>query len=412
MDWINAFYLVVIFLALYATVFQLLLFFRYRKKVGEKPKPPKKLPTVSLIIPAYNEQATIARTIKNVLSLNYPKEKLEIIVVDDGSTDKTYEKAKQFAKLGIKVFTKPNGGKASALNFGLKHAKGEIVGVVDCDTTLEKDALLRAVAYFDSPKVASVTSRILQRKKKALRERWLDIELKLTAYLRKLSEYLNIITATPGPLSLYRRKVLLKVGGFDEKSILEDNEIAWRLIYHGYRIKMAYDSKTYTNLEYKLKRWWKQRTRWSIGGLQIVQKYLPLLFKHHPIGTYLLPSWIIGYALTSLGILIWFYLFVYSFALNVEYWIRTLALGGFPFIISPVNIKIDLFLFYGLLLFFISLSFLISAIAGYRKKPSWLDILTFIFIYLPLYSFLQLYSVFKFFKLRKRLRLKPIWLTK
>jgi len=210
MDWVNLLYLVIIFLALYSTIFQLLLFFKYKEKTKEKPKKPKKLPKVSLIIPAYNEQATIVRTIKNVLSLNYPKNKLEIIVVDDGSVDNTYKKAKMFEKYGVKVYKKPNTGKADTLNFGIRKAKGEIVGVVDCDTTLDKDALINSVKYFTEG-VGAVTSRILQRNKKHMMQKFLDIELKIIAYLRKLSEYLNIITATPGPLSLYKRKILTKI---------------------------------------------------------------------------------------------------------------------------------------------------------------------------------------------------------
>ena len=245
-----------------------------------------------------------------------------------------------------------------------------------------------------------------------MREQWLDIELKLIAYLRKVSEYLNIITATPGPLSLYRRKVLLKIGGFDEKCVLEDNEIAWRLIYYGYKIRMAYDAKVYTNLEYKLKRWWKQRLRWAIGGIQIISKYIKILFKKHPLGTYILPTWIIGYVSVSVGLIVFFYLFFYSFSLNVQYWYEALKMGGNPFIFSHPSIKMDMLLFYGLLLFFMSFSLLIYVIERYKKRPSIFAIITFVFIYLPIYSFVMFYSVFKYLQLRKQLKVKPVWLTK
>jgi cellulose synthase/poly-beta-1,6-N-acetylglucosamine synthase-like glycosyltransferase len=409
MDLLSIIYLIIIFVVLYYTSFQLNLFLKFKGKVREKAKIGK-LPKVSLIVPAYNEEKTIVRTIKNLLRLNYPKNRLEIIVVDDGSKDKTYEKAKKFEKFGVKVFTKPNGGKANALNFGLKHAKNELVGVVDCDTILEKDALIKCVNYFNNPKVACVTSRILQRRKKRILERWQDIELKIIAYTRKLAQFLNLITATPGPLSLYRKNVLIKLKGFDEKCVLEDNEIAWRLIFNGYEIKMAYDAKAYTNMPSKLKEFWRQRVRWGIGGLQIIKKYFSTFLRNHPIGTYILPSSIIGYIFSTIGIGLFFYLLLSSLIEKILYFVKTIWYGGNPFIFS-LSIQPDLFLFYGLILFSLSFFFVIYILRGY-KKTNIIDLITFIFVYLAFFPIIASYSIYKFLRLYKQLKIRPIWLTK
>jgi cellulose synthase/poly-beta-1,6-N-acetylglucosamine synthase-like glycosyltransferase len=412
MDLVLMMYLVIIFVVLYFTSFQLLIFIKFRRKIEEKPKEIKELPKVSLIVPAYNEEKNIERLLRNILKLSYPREKLEVIVVDDGSKDKTFEKAKKFEKFGVKVVKKKHEGKAAALNFGLKLAKGEIIGCVDCDTILEKDALTKCIKYFNDTKVASVTSRILQRRKRKMLERWQDIELKIIAFTRKLTEPLNIITATPGPLSLYRKDVLIKVGGFDEKCVLEDNEIAWRLLFYGYKIRMSYDVKVYTRMPSTLKGFWKQRTRWGIGGLQIIRKYFFTFLRHHPVGTFLLPSWIIGYTFSSVGLLLFFYLLFYSLYINVSYYILTLLHGGNPFIFS-FNFQVNLLLIYGIILFFLSTSYLLYVLQSYREtKLRIFDILTFIFLFLPLYPLITFYSIFKFLWLRKQLKTRVVWLTK
>jgi cellulose synthase/poly-beta-1,6-N-acetylglucosamine synthase-like glycosyltransferase len=377
-----------------------------REKIGKE-----NLPKVSLIIPAYNEEKTIEKTIKNVLNLNYPRRKLEIIVVDDGSKDKTYEKAKKFEKFGVKVFKKQNTGKAATLNFGIKRAKGEIVGVVDCDTILEKDALIKSVQYFKEKGVACVTSRILQRRKKKILERWQDIELKLIAYSRKLSEYLNLITATPGPLSLYRKDVLIKLKGFDEKCCLEDNEIAWRLIFNGYKVKMSYEAKAYTNMPSKISEWWKQRVRWGVGGLQIIRKYLFTFGKNHPVGTYILPSSILGYAFSTIGLILFFYIFFSSTFSNLLSFVKTLSYGGNPFIFL-IEFNPDLLLFYGVMLFFMSFLLTIYAIYDYKQRPSLFLVFAFLFIYSINYPLINFYSIYKFLRLRKQIKIKPVWLTK
>lgn len=410
MSFVDVFYFLFIFVSLYVTVFNLNLLFKYRKGV-KKSKGKGKLPKVSIVVPAYNEEKTIIKTLQSILALNYPKKLLEIIVVDDGSTDGTYLRAKEFTKYGVKVFTKPNTGKSATLNFGIRRASGELIAVVDCDTILDKDALLKCVRYFDDPKVASVTARILQRRKRTIFERWQDIELKIIAYSRKLMEYINLITVTPGPLSIYRKEVLERVGGFDEKCILEDNEIAWRLLYNGYRIRMAYDAIAFTNMPESLKMWWKQRVRWCVGGLQIARKYISALFRRHPIGTYVLPLWILGYIFSGLGLGLYFFLLTKALSAKILFFAKTIAHGGKPFVIE-LSLEPNIFLFYGFILFTMSLFFMLNTILKYRDKPKFFDSLTFLFVYLALYPVVTTYSTYKFFRMYNKLKLRSIWFTK
>jgi len=223
------------FITLYLILLFMILFIKNRKRMFDE-VPVSRLPSVSIIIPAYNEEGHIAETIRSVKRLSYPRERFEILVIDDGSTDGTAKKAK---KEGVRVITKERGGKASALNLGIEKAKGQIIGCIDADSYPEEDALLRMVAYFDDPRVAAVTSSILVRGPKNLLQRLQEMEYILIAWGRKLLDYLHSVYVTPGPLSLYRRDVLRKIGGFDERVLTEDIEIAWRLQRRGYKIRMA-----------------------------------------------------------------------------------------------------------------------------------------------------------------------------
>ena len=207
--------------------------------------------------------------------MDYPKKK-EIIVVDDGSTDNTFKVASRFK--GVRVLRKKQGGKASALNFGIARASGQIVVCVDSDSRPERRALMKTVPFFEEG-VAAVTTYVLVNKAKSIMERVQRIEYAMIAWSRKLFEFIESIYVTPGPMSLYRRDVLQKVGGFDEKNLTEDIEIAWRLIKNNYKIRMSLDAKVYSNVPKTFGKWWHQRLRWNIGGMQTTLKYFRLFTK-------------------------------------------------------------------------------------------------------------------------------------
>ena len=141
---INFIYLGIAITATYISAFHLLLWNENKNSIWKKTQI-KSFPGVSIIIPAYNEGSTIGKTLKNLLELSYPKNKMELIVVDDGSTDETYQNAVKFKNKNVKIFRKANGGKASALNFGIKKSKNDFVVVIDADSELDKSALRNAV---------------------------------------------------------------------------------------------------------------------------------------------------------------------------------------------------------------------------------------------------------------------------
>lgn len=379
------------FISVYLMFLFLLIFFSHKKKLYKKPSL-KKVPSISIIIPAYNEENCIEKTIKNIKKLIYPK-KLEIIVVDDGSTDNTYKVVKKIK--GIKVLSKKHEGKAKALNFGLKYAKGEIVACVDSDSYPEKYALLKTIPLFEKD-VAAVTTSIFVKNARNLIQRLQRIEYLFIAWSRKILEHLNSIYVTPGPMSLYRKKILLKVGGFDEKNLTEDIEIAWRLLKHKYKIKMSLNAKVYTNVPKTLKKWWHQRIRWNIGGLQTNSKYFNLFLNKNfgNVGMFLLPFFSISYILSILGLFLIFYIIF-----NWSYFL----IGSYSFGFNPMGtfyILPDVFLFLGIFVFVLSLFYIK---AGYKTMKRFihfprriLDVLIYVSFYFAIFPINLIHSFLKF----------------
>ena len=377
----------------YFTVLFLLLFFHHEERIFSRPKM-KKFPSVSIVIPAFNEEKTIENVIDNIKKLSYPRKK-EIIVVDDGSSDRTYEIIKKIK--GIRTFRKKNGGRASAVNYGLKKARGEIFVRIDADSFPEKNALMKAIPHFEEG-VASVATTVLIKNPKGLLDRLQEIEYVMIAWSRKILEYLDAIYVTPGPMSFYKRDVLLKVGGFDEKNLTEDIEIAWKLTKNNYKIKMALDTKVYTKAPNDMKRWWDQRLRWNIGGMQTYFKYLNLLFnrKFRNIGMLLLPLFSISYVLNIVGIMFT----IYIIQKGLEYLIGAYVFGFNPFIISFTIIP-DMFIFLSVFSFLMVLAFLkinfgtMDKISVIPKKLS--NFLIYVFIYILIFPINLLQSTLKYF---------------
>jgi cellulose synthase/poly-beta-1,6-N-acetylglucosamine synthase-like glycosyltransferase len=382
----------------YFTVLFLLLFFQHEERIFSRPKM-KKFPSVSIVVPVFNEEDIIEKVIDNIKKLSYPRKK-EIIVVDDGSTDGTCDILKKIR--GIKVFRKENGGRASAVNYGLKKARGEIFVRIDADSFPEKDALMKAIPHFEKD-VASVATTVLIRDPKGLLDKMQEIEYVMIAWSRKILEYLDAIYVTPGPMSFYRRDVLLKVGGFDEKNLTEDIEIAWKLTKNKYRIKMALDTKVYTKAPNDMRRWWDQRLRWNIGGMQTYFKYLHLMFskKFKNVGMLLLPLFSISYVLNLVGIMFT----IYIIQRGLQYLIGAYVFGFNPFVLSFTIIP-DMFIFLTLFSVLMVLAFLkinfgtMDKISMIPKKLS--NFLLYIFIYILIFPINLLHSTLKYFTGRYR----------
>jgi len=254
--------LFIIFIGLLFTYFNLLIFYSSEEK---RKRELKDFPKVSIIVPAYNEEKNIEDTIKSLLSLDYPKDKLEIIVVDDGSTDRTYEVAKKYESDVIKVYRKENGGKASALNYGIKRASGEFIVTLDADSVVPKDALRKMLEYFDGEDVMIVVPAIQITEVKGFWKHLQSIEYSYNNLLRLIFDRLNSLYVAPGPFSVFRKEFFERVGYFDEKNITEDMEIAMRCQSYGYKIRYCPDVLIKTKAPDSFKSLLKQRLRWYLG---------------------------------------------------------------------------------------------------------------------------------------------------
>jgi cellulose synthase/poly-beta-1,6-N-acetylglucosamine synthase-like glycosyltransferase len=278
---------------IYTSFVYIFLYLSNRKKLFVNPLP-KKLPTVSIIVPAYNEEKTIAATLKSLLKLNYPKNLLEIIAVNDGSTDNTGKIMEKFRSYGVKLLNKRNGGKASALNIGIKYSKGEIIVCMDADSIVERNALKKTLGYFNDPKVAAVSSSVKVFKPKNQIQKLQFLEYLYNILFRKTLAFLNGIFVVPGPFGLYRKSVLKEIGGFQEGNLTEDMEITMRMQAKGYRIENSTNAYTYTIAPFNIKKLFNQRVRWYRGFIINSKQYKKFYFNssYGDLGLFVLPTYI------------------------------------------------------------------------------------------------------------------------
>ncbi|MES2226049.1 MAG: glycosyltransferase [Patescibacteria group bacterium] len=262
-----------IFIGLYFEVFTLLMFLSAPARERRARGLSDRTPTVAMIVPAWNEAATIKENIESLLKLDYPADKLSVVVVNDGSTDGTKEildaHFQNYPR--VTVVHQENGGKHSALNTGIEMAKdAELVGCLDADSFVERDALKEIISCFDDPRVAAATVAMSVYEPKKPLEVMQNVEYILGIALRHILSSVNGIYVTPGPFSLYRRDIVLKVGGFRFGHQTEDMEMALRLQRAGYWIENAPRARVYTKVPTTVRGLIKQRTRWTSGFLRNV----------------------------------------------------------------------------------------------------------------------------------------------
>ena len=278
--------------------------------------------SVSIIIPAYNEEHTIKETLDSLLKLDYPKDKLEIIVVNDGSVDKTKEVVEGYSKFGIKLINQKNKGKAVSLNVALSKIKNEVFGILDADSVVESDSLVNMIHLFKDRSVGAVISLTKVKRPKTIFEKVQHLEYIFSAFSRKLMSNVNTLFITPGVLTLFRTDVVKKLGGFDEDNLTEDLEIAMKLRYNGYNILIETNSITYTSVPNNFKRLWNQRIRWFRGYLYNTKKYKDMFFskKHGFFGLFQVPLNFLTVFLVILTFILAFYELlrqVYYFTLKI-----------------------------------------------------------------------------------------------
>jgi cellulose synthase/poly-beta-1,6-N-acetylglucosamine synthase-like glycosyltransferase len=269
---------------MYFEVLLLISFFENKKKIkNEETLDVVNYPTVAIAVPCWNEEKTLAATLDSLLELDYPMDKLSIIVVDDGSKDKTYAIAKDYAlqyPSVIKAFTKENGGKHTAVNYALEHSQSDLFGCLDADSFVDKKALRTIVSYFEHHNEAmAVTPCIHIRSPKTMIQRLQAIEYLMGVFLRKSFGQLDAIQVTPGPFSIFRREVFTTIGNYRKAHNTEDYEITLRMHKSHLKIMNSHKALVYTVGPATVRGYFYQRLRWARGFLENSLDYKELFFK-------------------------------------------------------------------------------------------------------------------------------------
>jgi len=286
-----------LYLSLFFEVFVLLVFLERRHEISLTKKkvalPKNQLPFATVMIPVFNEEKTVVKTISSLLNLAYPKDKLEILVIDDGSTDNTQRVLAQYKNHPqIRLLSKKNGGKFTALNYGLQYAKGDIIGCLDADSYVEQDALLHIAAGFEDKETMAVIPAIKIGNAETILQHTQAVEYTLSIFIRKVFSWLGSVFVTPGPFSFFRKEVYELVGPYRHAHNTEDLEICLRMQEKHLKIVNAHDAVVYTISPRTLKTLYKQRVRWIYGFLRNMKDYYRSFFfrsQHGNLGFFILP---------------------------------------------------------------------------------------------------------------------------
>lgn len=288
-----------LFVSLYFEVFMLVSFLEhlFARRAPKAPTVGEMYePSVAIVVPCFNEATGIRATIESLLALKYPKEKLDIIVVDDGSTDATYSIARTFESRGVRVFSKENGGKHTAMNFALARTDAELIGCLDADSIVKPDALLHVVAAFCDTRVAAVTPAIHVKEPTTLLQHLQEVEYRLALFNRFVLASLGSAFITPGPFSFFRAAVVRSLGGWHYAHSTEDMEMAMRIQDAGYAIANVPHAHVYTTTPRTLRRLYRQRVRWTYGFIQNLRDYRHMLgnIEFGNLGIFILPITLIS----------------------------------------------------------------------------------------------------------------------
>ncbi len=275
----------------------ILAYLQKRKEKKETYHLPASAPGVSIIVPAFNEEVNAVRTVQSLLKQSY--EKFQIIFVDDGSKDNTFEVVKNAFLQNplVEVLKKPNGGKASALNFGIKASQYEYLVCIDADTQLKTDALSELMKKFftteKNQNVGAVAGNVKVGNEINMISKWQSIEyITSQNFDRRAFDLLNCITVVPGAIGAFRKSAIEESGGFTTDTLAEDCDLTMRILKKGYQIKNSATAIAYTEVPETLKQFLKQRFRWSFGVMQSFWKHRGAMFvsRYHNFGWVALPN--------------------------------------------------------------------------------------------------------------------------
>lgn len=322
-----------LFMTLYFQIFLLISFFEKKDEVDitKVSLNEDEYLSVTIIVPCFNEETTVQRTIYSLLNLKYPKDKLTIMIIDDGSTDTTWNVVQEFkddSRITLKQ-KKNEGSKFAALNYALGYIDTELVGVLDADSWVSSDALENYMYYFRDPEVmATIPSMVIADPDSFLRKAQ-KAEYDIGLFARKAFDNINAIYITPGPFSVFRKYVFDTLGPYKEAHHTEDAEIALRMQKHHYKIAYSPESIVYTVGPKTLFPLIKQRVRWVYGFIKNVIDYRGIFFKkeYSDLGMIVLPMGVFRVFIT----VVLFPLSMWLMILPIAKYIQKVNTVGFDF---------------------------------------------------------------------------------
>lgn len=247
-------------------------------------------PTVSILIPAHNEDIVIKKTVLSMLEMDYPKDRYEVVVINDNSTDNTesivISLIEKYKTSNLRIVNVPKGsigsGKSNTLNYGLKTSNSEYIAVYDADNTPNKFALRYLMhEMLSNNNYGAVIGKFRTRNKnKNILTKFINLETLTFQWMAQAGRWKLLKLCTiPGTNFLIRKNILDKLNGWDTKAIAEDTEISFRIYSLGYKISFMPLAETYEQEPETLKVWFKQRTRWVEGNIYVLRKYILLMLK-------------------------------------------------------------------------------------------------------------------------------------
>ncbi len=251
-------------------------------------------PRVAVLIPAYNEETVIVRTIRSVLNSDYRN--LRVIVVDDGSKDRTAEVAREayaaeIAQGRVEIYSKQNEGKAAALNYALKRTTEEIYLGIDADTIIAPDAISKLIPHFEDARIGAMAGNAKVGNRVNLWTRWQALEyITSQNFERRALDLFHVVTVVPGAIGAWRTPAVKAVGGYPLNTVAEDADLTMNLLEHGLRVDYEDRALAFTEAPIDARGLMRQRFRWSFGILQAVSKHRKAFVRNKAMGLFALPN--------------------------------------------------------------------------------------------------------------------------
>jgi cellulose synthase/poly-beta-1,6-N-acetylglucosamine synthase-like glycosyltransferase/peptidoglycan/xylan/chitin deacetylase (PgdA/CDA1 family) len=257
----------------------LVLAFVHVRRMRRRPQDLSFTPPVSILVPAYNEEVGIERAVRTLASSNYPGD-VEVIVIDDGSTDRTAAIVESLGLGNVRLLRQTNAGKAAALNRGLAASRHDVIVTVDGDTVFEPDSLLHLVQRFREPRVGAISGNTKVGNRGGLIGRWQHIEYVMGFNLdRRMYEIIGATPTVPGAIGGFRRKALADIGGISGATLAEDTDITLDIGRAGWQVVYAHDARAWTEAPSTLRGLYRQRSRWAYGTYQSMWKHRGALWR-------------------------------------------------------------------------------------------------------------------------------------